>query len=311
MSFHWWLYRHGARRVLAALFVAIIVGGAATILNRYWPAEPSVPQRIQIEPQDAFVARLEPECVALLKETAERLAANPKEADECRDKTSAQKKNHADLAQSIRAANAAEEAVWLTYLQTCVGFSGALLVLLTLVATFWAADAASRAAVAAEKTASIAQKTAKQELRAYVNVDAGNSFNQGGKQRLFFEFRPIIENTGQTPAYDLEVISDVRLLPYPIPSGYDFSLPPSTPKSVTTLGPGKSKFTNSIMKRKLTLSELRLVARSPTNRLCLYGTVRYRDSFNEWHYTNFCFTFLFGMRRHPQWNTTQQHNDSN
>jgi hypothetical protein len=173
-----------------------------------------------------------------------------------------------------------------------------------------AAEAAKDSALAASNSVALAERTAQRQLRAYITVEIGSGCNQGGKRKLFFEFRPVIKNVGQTPAYDVEVISKVSVMPLPIPADYNFSLVPSPIKSVMTLGPQQNRFTAVVLGKKLSLSELREIRNAKNKAIHVYGTVTYRDVFDVWRHTNYCYSIYFWHRRAPTWNATELHNDS-
>ena len=157
-----------------------------------------------------------------------------------------------------------------------------------------------------------AEKTAERQIRAYVSVKVGYSFNQGGKNKLKFEFRPILTNVGQTPAFETEVISALKVLPYPLPSDYDFSLPSSNDgRSIMTLGMQQERFTSIVFDRKLSFRELRQIKKASEKRLYVYGIVKYKDVFGRRRHTNYCYSILFAQRRSPTWFAMNCHNDSN
>lgn len=103
------------------------------------------------------------------------------------------------LNQSFRAANAAEEAVRLADQQARVAFSQALLTVLALCFTGWAAWAALRAARAAENAVEQSRDQSKTAQQAYVHVERAElkwGDEAGGKPLITLWGR----NTGQTPA---------------------------------------------------------------------------------------------------------------
>lgn len=89
--------------------------------------------------------------------------------------------------------------------------------------TAWAAIAASRAAVAAEKSVEVAGDTAARQLRAYVLVDsAALAFETGGFLNPVptAGARPVaqvrVRNSGQTPARGVTIRTALCLRPLPI-----------------------------------------------------------------------------------------------
>ena len=200
----------------------------------------------------------------------------------------------ADLCQQIRQAQAGEDAVWWARFQTYLGIFGIVGVLGTILYS--------------HLTLRHSSLTTRRQLRAYVSVAIGQSFNQGGKARLRFEFRPTITNNGQTPAYRLQVASDIRILPNPLPDDADLSLTTHGPGSVITLGAQQNIYTPVIMKGRLSLAELREVYKGDKRRLYVFGRVTYEDTFGDSHTTHYCFWIGLFVRRRPVWNSTAVHN---
>lgn len=172
-----------------------------------------------------------------------------------------------------------------------------------------AAISAGRAATVAAGANSISRENAKKELRAYVTVRHGASINQCKKRRLKFEFRPIIVNVGQTPAKEVEIVSNMVVTDKHITEDFDFNIMQSPHKSVVTLGAQQDRFTVIIAQRFFTLSELKAI-RNGLALMYVYGSVSYKDIFDERRFTNYCFLINFGLRRNPTWYSAQYHNDS-
>jgi hypothetical protein len=82
-----------------------------------------------------------------------------------------------------------------------------------------------------------AEDTARRQLRAYIVIHGKNVRQRPGRFISDIE----IVNTGQTPAYDVIAIARTAVLPFPLPSDFDFTLiNPDTP-STGLLGPGQSR----------------------------------------------------------------------
>jgi hypothetical protein len=154
--------------------------------------------------------------------------------------------------------------------------------------------------------------TTRAQLRAYLTTVVGQSWRQGATRDLKFEFRPIILNTGQTPAYDVSVVNSMAILSQEEAFTYDFRIPENTPVlSVMTLGPRQDRFTHVIAARKMTKTEMREYIANK-KMIYVFGTIRYRDAFNTPHFTNFCYSIMHWSKRGgPLWHNTNRHNDSN
>lgn len=166
MSFSNWLHSSAGRRTVGASFGSVILGLAALFIWAFWPAPPSVTRQTIGTLQEFLSENLDAECLSLLR-TPPAADPNPKQTEECADKASAQKKNHSDLEQSIRAANAAEYAAYFTYLQTCIAIIGTLLVTATLAASAGATFAALGAARGTIDAATATRDSVRLSLRAF------------------------------------------------------------------------------------------------------------------------------------------------
>lgn len=194
--------------VALALLLAVIVGAGL------WISQPPRPTEQRLESFDHFFAAINPECAALLRDPASA-SVTPNEANDCEKNAVDQRKGYRDLEQAIRAANAAEDAAWLSLLQTRASIVGAAFLVLTLFATAWtartAADAARiarssaaasvKAADAAESAVTVARDTAKRQLRAYVSVETIGAGRVAPGEPILLTMR--IKNYGATPALRL------------------------------------------------------------------------------------------------------------
>lgn len=116
-----------------------------------------------------------------------------------------------DRCQQWRMAIAAEKQADLTetFLATTVVEIGALL--LTLLATAWAAVAASRAAKAAQSSVEVASQVAEKQLRAYVVVKKC-VLNYEGREPKATVF---VTNCGQTPAERVIIVGGIYIIERP------------------------------------------------------------------------------------------------
>jgi type II secretory pathway pseudopilin PulG len=152
--------------------------------------------------------------------------------------------------------------------------------ILTLLMTARAARAASRASAATEQAVALAERTAKQQLRAYVSF-AGFSLvirnDCDGKAREG-EFAAEWLNGGQTPAAGVDDTINWRVFDGELPE--DFRFPPSERQDAfgaLTLGPGRG-FTST--STRLDLDALRALTRA--DKLAyVWAAVDYVDTFGE------------------------------
>ena len=156
-----------------------------------------------------------------------------------------------------------------------------------------------------------ARKSSERQLRAYLTSTVGGAYRQGASRGLKFEFRPVVVNTGQTPAYNVNSVSSIQLMTLEEALTFDFSLPEAAGQSVMTLGPHQERFTPTIFDRRLSKAELRDFKKG-NRRLFVYGTIHYRDTFRKRRHTNYCYVInWWGKRAPPIWHTANRHNDSN
>jgi hypothetical protein len=106
-------------------------------------------------------------------------------------------KDHAELCQQWRSAEAAHTQVLLS----AFALAG---ILASLFFTGWAAKAAARAAIAAEKAVEVNDRTAERQLRAYIDIKSGG-FALGPPHKDRLRVRVVFSNFGQTPARDVRL----------------------------------------------------------------------------------------------------------
>jgi hypothetical protein len=153
------------------------------------------------------------------------------------------------------------------------------------------------------------------ELRAYVFV-VGKDFLIQGIEHERFVHRFSIVNSGQTPAYKLQVESVTLPLPHPVPPGFDFTIkPPGRNPSVMMLAPRRRVGSESYADTVLSQEEFNQITDPKSGvRLYSFGTIKYEDAFSRPRFTNFCL-FLewektstgLAFNVHP----SEQHNDAN
>jgi hypothetical protein len=159
-----------------------------------------------------------------------------------------------------------------------------------------------------------ARKSNERQLRAYLTTAVGQSFRQGASRKLKLEFRPIVLNTGQTPAYDVHVLNNMALLTPEQALIYDFRISEQARlggvKTLMTLGPRQDRFTHVIAGRQLTRAEMRDWIGNK-KLVYVYGTIYYRDAFKKPRFTNFCYSVVYWRKRGAAlWHNINRHNES-
>jgi hypothetical protein len=160
-----------------------------------------------------------------------------------------------------------------------------------------------------------AENTAVRQLRAYVFVRPDQVHVNLEKSEIGIQYEKI--NAGQTPAYDVINIGEMRIMPWPLPD--DFAVIPIDEKDANKhrdapIGP----------KRRGMFSEATMEY-SPlkgNERYYLLVIIRYRDAFNRRRTTRFCCStdiseLLAGARpgvdrktEAQRFDSTAQHNDA-
>ncbi len=95
-----------------------------------------------------------------------------------------------------------------------------------------------------------ARQSNEARLRAYVVAMVGTHFRQGATKGLRFEFRPVMLNTGQTPAYEVRTIARVKFMSPAEASTFNLTLADpvkaGTAISAVTLGPRQDRFVQTV-----------------------------------------------------------------
>jgi hypothetical protein len=138
-----------------------------------------------------------------------------------------------------------------------------------------------------------AEATAKRQLRAYVVTKIKDVVLPGSAVEHVFAIRMDIKNAGQTPAYDLRIISRTKFVDYPFPPRFDFSIPFVEDPSQGTLGPQQDVEAESRSDPLTEADWAQIFSVTSAKRLCTWGRVAYTDIFKEPQYTNFCVGHLF------------------
>jgi hypothetical protein len=156
--------------------------------------------------------------------------------------------------------------------------------------------------------------TAKRELRPYIGVFDSKVGPNGGI--LVTNIQPIpidIRDAGRTPAYEAQFMGGVDILLYPLPLGYRFiNDQADTARHPTTIYPSSEAMPiYNKVRRSFSQQEIKAIEAASPLRLYSWGTIKYRDAFHEWHFTNFCFSYYDVTAQNAQTERCDTHNDSN
>jgi hypothetical protein len=148
----------------------------------------------------------------------------------------------------------------------------------------------ARAAV--DSVDALRERTA-QQMRAYVTVNIGSATYQERAKGFRFEGKPLLINTGHTPARNVSFMANAAILEAPLPD--DFGFPITTEiRSTATVGAGQNAVLSAIVDGFVDDTEVEDIKVGKARRvLFVWGIVTYDDIFGENHYTKFCQTLLW------------------
>jgi hypothetical protein len=173
-----------------------------------------------------------------------------------------------------------------------------------------AASAAERAAKATENSVDLSRTTAERQLRAYIVAGAKSVNINGPEDAVSVSMQIVIKNTGQTPAYDLTVVSKTELLKHPIKMPFNFTLISGPDPSRAVLGAGETTESESKGEKPFNGDEMMIAAEPEAGaRIYTWGSVTYCDVFGHQHYTNFCSSLIFDGSEAIA-HTSEHHNDA-
>jgi len=176
---------------------------------------------------------------------------------------------------AVKAARESTRIAWIAMYGNLAALAG---LLATLLATAWAARAANKAAVAAEKAIEIAERTAKQQLRAYVSLLGFKMLLHRDAEQNIVEGEIVAHwrNAGQTPAFKVDNMVNWGSFDGEIPD--DFRFPPFDNRDVfgtPTLGPDIRLASGS---PPVSPSEMAAVS-GKAKRMYVWATADYVDAF--------------------------------
>jgi len=162
-----------------------------------------------------------------------------------------------------------------------------------------------------------AAKTAEQQLRAYISITPKLIFNWRHKSNIIiigFD----IENHGQTVGSEITYDFSMAILNAPLDNGFVFPDANSQYTQNNSLFPKTIVPVRLFFDRTVTNSEIADIE-AGSKRFHVWGTMHYRDAFNEQRTTRFSFSFggpdfANSMKGVPgaqwYWEHSQHHNDA-
>lgn len=160
-------------------------------------------------------------------------------------------------------------------------------VLLTLFFIAWQA-------ILMRQAISDAERASKRELRAYLTVVIGGAFFQERRERekggdLMFECRPLLINTGKTPARKITFKARAAVLPSPLPNGMHLPDAPDSDIGGSMLGAQQNAHMSTVVDGFRSDDEVPSIKYGGGDKaLYCWGRISYEDVFGESHFTQFC-----------------------
>ena len=148
--------------------------------------------------------------------------------------------------------------------------------------------------------------------RAYLGVFEGPFISQNPETGFRLEFRLVIRNTGFSPARGVVFASEARIMPSPLPSDIDLTVPiEQIQEGGATINASQEFTMRSILDHVMNSDEVAGVTSQMTPLIYIFGRIEYRDVFDERHYTHFCKIVLWNGPQNVFYINTSRHNDSN
>lgn len=140
------------------------------------------------------------------------------------------------------------------------------------------------------------------QSRAYLSTGFNTATFQDANH--VFDAEVVLQNRGNTPAYDVGFRAAAQIVPVPIPENFAFPLPDDTAGlSVSLMAPGTTKTIRRWVSGRVPENEVEGIKLGTGQRgLAMWGIINYRDAFQKSRHIKFAFTvvwipWLAGMDR--------------
>jgi hypothetical protein len=147
-------------------------------------------------------------------------------------------------------------------------------------------EIAVSAKAATDSVAALKERTA-QQMRAYLAVAVGAAIYQERNKPLKFEGKPLLVNSGHTPAYKVSYRAKAEILSIPLPKDFAFPLPDEVVGGAM-LGPQQNATLSAIVDDFSEDAEVEDIKIGKGKCLYIWGIVTYEDIFGEARRTRFC-----------------------
>jgi hypothetical protein len=142
------------------------------------------------------------------------------------------------------------------------------------------------AKAAQESVATVRDATSRQ-MRAYLAVLIGAGIYQGREKQFRFEGKPVIVNSGFTPAHKVRYRAHARIMATPVPPDFEFEI--ENPLDAgTTIGAQQNSMMSALVQDYVPDEQVEDIKSGKKQALHVWGCVWYEDVFGESHLTEFC-----------------------
>jgi hypothetical protein len=148
-------------------------------------------------------------------------------------------------------------------------------------------DEATRSANAMEKISETIQAGNREIMRAYLSVIIGMAVYQERQEGKKFEGKPLIVNTGSTPARNLRVWISADIMAINKAETFDYPLSEEMAKAPAVAAPHQNYALSVIVKNFVPDIEVADIKHGQGKALTVWGVVTYDDVFGEPHSTKF------------------------
>jgi hypothetical protein len=156
-----------------------------------------------------------------------------------------------------------------------------------------AMEAFSKSAQRASNAAAQSTILIGQQMRAYLSVRIDGGFYQDRARNLRFDARPMLINTGLTPARKVAYVASAAVLPFPLLN--DFIFPSLEPPRAAfgILAPHQNFIMNACVEDFFPDNEVEEIKRGNRRRLYIWGRVTYEDVSEQERYTEFAHSIIW------------------
>jgi hypothetical protein len=125
------------------------------------------------------------------------------------------------------------------------------------------------------------------QMRAYISVSIGGAVYQERAKNLRFQGKPVLINSGFTPAHKVRHKSNAAILPIPLPQDFGYPLP-ETDLGASLIGPRQQAVLSPIVDGFVADEEVEDIKAGKGKALYVWGIVEYEDVFKRKQETRFC-----------------------